>query len=153
MQTGTKSTLKSALLFVFALAVGLLLGEGAVRAAIAFLHHEPLFVSDPRTGWKGRSNFDDEMIAVAGGRFRLTTDSLGHRVMPMSPANESRPGVILVGDSFVYGLNADDRDTFAWQLSQQMPDRHFINLGAPGWDTCQEWLDLARYFSESRDRK
>jgi hypothetical protein len=151
MQTGNKSTLKSALLLVVAVAVGLLLGEGAVRAAIQILHHPPLFVGDPRTGWIGRPNFDDETIVVARGRFRVTTDSLGHRVMPVTTAVDNRPTVVLVGDSFVYGLNVDDHDTFAWQLSQQIPSRRFINLGAPGWGPCQEWLSLDRYFAQSRD--
>ena len=123
--------------------MAILLGEGAVRAAIVVLHKEPIVVSDPRTGWIGRPGLHDVDVSMTGGRFRVSTDRLGRRVLSPSHADSNTaPAILLLGDSFGFGLAVSDRETYPWQLSELMPDQYFVNLGTPAWGPDQELLNL-----------
>lgn len=59
------------------------------------------------------------------------------RCAPEGEENADAPTVVMVGDSFVYGLAVDDPDTLCWKLRETRAQRgdapiHFINLGQPG---------------------
>lgn len=138
---------KNLLLLASSALLAVLLGEVIVRVAIAVLHREPIVVSDPHTGWANRPNLTALDVTVADGHFRLGTDTFGRRITYDSTLSvtASTPVVLLVGDSFMYGINVDDRDTFAWLVAQSMPDQHVINLGVPGWGTDQELVNLENF--------
>ncbi len=72
-----------------------------------------------------------------------THNSLGARAtyeIPYDkPAGQKR--IVLVGDSFIYGLNLDDADTIAANLKKLLPAGwEVINLGVPGFGTDQSLL-------------
>lgn len=140
-----RSALLNLLLVLIGTLAAALLGEALVRVAIGVSHRLPLFVSSPRTGWAVRPDFSEADVAMSGGRFRLSTDRYGRRLTgdpTASRASWPARTVVLVGDSFVFGLGVDDRDTFAWLLAQRLPDHRIVNLGVPGWGTDQELAEL-----------
>ena len=147
-----RNVFKNLLLAIAATLVALLLGEGAVRAAIYFLHREPIVASDRHAGWKGRPHLNAVEVVVAGMRFRVSTDELGRRVLREPADTIAAPTVVLVGDSYTFGLGVSDSETFQWFLSKQMPNRRFVNLGVPGWGTDQELVNLDDFLNANRGR-
>ena len=147
--SGASSLLKNVALASTATLVALGLGEAAVRVAIMVWHREPIVASDPGTGWRGRADLDDVDVAMSGGHFRVTTDGAGRRVLPPGPTEIGVSTVVLVGDSFSFGLAVNDRETFPWFLAEQHGDRRFLNLGVPGWGPDQEMVSLEQYFREA----
>ena len=144
---------KNLLLAVLSTCLALLLGEGVVRAMIVVLHKEPIVVSDPRTGWAGRPGLSNVDVSMGGGHFRVSTDQMGRRVLGPSQADTTTaPAIVLLGDSFGFGLAANDRDTYPWQLSELMKDRYFVNLGVPGWGSDQELLALEHFLGVNATR-
>ncbi len=143
-----ESVLAKIVLAVSATFVALLLGEVAVRVLIVALDRPPIVSSDPRAGWRPRSNLQHVVVSSDQGRFNLTTDSEGHRTSydPSDPAAASAPVVLLVGDSFAFGLGVGDTETFAYLLARQLPHDRIVNLGAPGYGTDQELVQLEAYF-------
>ncbi len=80
-----------------------------------------------------------------------THNSLGARatyeISYEKPAGQRR--IVLIGDSFIYGLNLDDSETIASQLKKLLPaDWEVINLGVPGFGTDQSLLLLMQEVSE-----
>jgi hypothetical protein len=133
-------------------AVSLLLGEAAVRVAGRVLHRIPVVAGDEVLGWTGWPNLDRATKDYSRGGFRLSTDSVGHRIAyaaNRAPINE--PVVLLVGDSFVQGVGVDDDQTIAWRLAQQVPERQIIDLGVAGYGTDQELLSVEKFFRARRD--
>jgi hypothetical protein len=77
------------------------------------------------------------------GADRYTVNSLGFRDREVAVA---RPGhterVVVVGDSFAFGLGVDQDETLAAQLETRLendrPSVEVLNLGVPGYHTGQE---------------
>ena len=80
------------------------------------------------------------------GRFVINTDAEGHRRTRGrdEPAAEGRPTVLMVGDSFVLSIAADDQEIFPWILAHEMP-LNVVNLGVLGYGTDQELVSLEAY--------
>jgi hypothetical protein len=141
--------MKNLTLALIATLFALLLGEVAVRVAVVALHRSPLVVSDADAGWTARPNLHNLDIAASGGHFASSTDSVGHRLIlaPTAPRPHSdRDAVLLVGDSFVYGLSVADSETVANQLARSAAERAVVNLGVPGYGTDQELVSLEKYY-------
>lgn len=147
-----RSVLPNLLLVIVGTVAALLLAEALVWVAIVVLHRPPLVVSDPDTGWATQARLSNADVAVSGGRFRVSTDQFGQRITGESAGSVpfSSRAILLVGDSFVFGLNVDDSDTFAWRLAQSMRDHRIVNLGVPGWGTDQELTSLERFLRSHR---
>ncbi len=66
------------------------------------------------------------------------------------PVDDDRTRVVLVGDSFTFGLGVADEATFARCLATRArePEWQVINLGVPGYSTDQETLLLEEMISE-----
>ncbi len=74
-----------------------------------------------------------------------THNSLGARATYEIPYDkpEGQKRIVLIGDSFIYGLNIDDSETIASQLKKLLhADWEIINLGVPGFGTDQSLLLL-----------
>jgi hypothetical protein len=134
------------LLILAGTAVGLVLGEIAVRIIAAATHRVPLVVSDSRTGWVHLPNLDNLIRGGEGGRYTMSTDEAGHRLTRLRTerARDNRPTVIVLGDSYVQGAAVDDPDTFPWILAHVM-DVNVVNLGVLGYGVDQELLSLEAY--------
>ncbi len=78
----------------------------------------------------------------------MSTDEEGHRI---TRAASERPSVsqktvIMVGDSYIQSLGANDPETFAWILAHEMPV-NVVNLGVLGYGTDQELLALEAFLA------
>lgn len=105
--------------------------DGACRASV-FSWNETL-------GWTACPNtsFDHE---VNGWKARFTTDAEGRRVVPSlrthpPPAPSAR--VLLIGDSFAFGMGAHDDETIDSFLARGAPEALVVNDSAPGWSPEQ----------------
>jgi hypothetical protein len=54
------------------------------------------------------------------------------------PSNRKR--IVLLGDSFTFGLGVNEGDTFTACLAQSDPENEYLNFGVPGYSTDQEYL-------------
>ena len=146
--TGGSSRLADVLTLLVGLIVALAAGEAATRLAGRVLHRIPIVASHPMMGWTGRSNLHRAAKTYSGGTFRMSTDSLGHRLSypsEQSPADDS-PVILLAGDSFVQGVGVEDEATVGRQLANTLRGHHVINLGIAGYGSDQELLSIEDYF-------
>lgn len=61
---------------------------------------------------------------------------------------KQRQRVLLLGDSFTFGLNTHDVDTWATFLAERLPRHEIVNAGVPGYTIVQEaalFAERAKY--------
>lgn len=58
-------------------------------------------------------------------------DELGGRRTSLRE-DASGPRVVLLGDSFTFGVGVEDMETFASRIAARFPEHRFVNLGVPG---------------------
>ncbi len=63
-----------------------------------------------------------------------------------------QPGIVFLGDSFVWGHGVEVTDRFTEKLQSSHPEWNIYNLGITGYGTDQEYLLLQRYFDELKPR-
>ena len=97
---------------------------------------------DPLLGWfavpNSRTNF------VAQRAFSIAHNSYGFR--DPEPKPDQRPRIAFLGDSFVWGYNAEASERFTERLRTLHADWQVLNLGVCGYSTDQEYLLLQKYF-------
>jgi len=82
--------------------------------------------------------------AWGGARYSLVTNSLGFRDKEMRqvPLSDSKPRVLMLGDSFTEGMVAWD-DTFVGRIAASVPQYDFLNGGVGGYSPSN-YLNTAR---------
>ncbi|MFO0982134.1 MAG: GDSL-type esterase/lipase family protein [Planctomycetota bacterium] len=70
--------------------------------------------------------------------------SLGLRNAELGAKQGTRPRVLVIGDSCVYGSGVEPQETFVARLNCLSPELEFVNAGVPGYNTRQEAQFLAR---------
>ena len=82
--------------------------------------------------------------AWGGERYRLMTNSLGFRDKEIRdvPLSDSKPRVLMLGDSFTEGMVAWD-DTFVGKIAANFPQYDFLNGGVGGYSPSN-YLNTAR---------
>jgi hypothetical protein len=134
--------------------VSSLLAEGALRL---FFSHRLELIEDERSllyrfdsvlGWfpipNSRSHF------FASRDITVINNSKGFRGTEQV-ANE-KPGVLFLGDSFVWGYDVEAEERFTEKLQAKHPEWNVLNLGVSGYGTDQEYLLLQKYVGEYRPR-
>ncbi|MEO7973836.1 MAG: SGNH/GDSL hydrolase family protein, partial [Thermoanaerobaculia bacterium] len=109
--------------------------EGQAPYAFSFDIHHPV------RGWAVAPNVRD--LEVFDGK-RLNTDSHGLRGA-REVALAKTPGklrIAVFGDSFTFGEEVGDEETFAHQLEQLLPEVEVLNFGVHGYGHDQELLYL-----------
>ncbi len=86
-------------------------------------------VHDPQLGWRNRPGRHE------GGGVRVTVGPAGHRVAGSGQGAH----VAVFGDSFAFGAEVADEDTFAARLARETSLR-ITNAGVPGYGLDQVWL-------------
>ncbi|MBL8857175.1 MAG: hypothetical protein JNL28_01540 [Planctomycetes bacterium] len=145
---------RSSLRILVALAAGVALAwlaaEAILRATV-----DAKALLDPNTDAYWREHFraeprlapDIEHDEILGWRMRrnwradgVTHDEHGHRVTPHpeSKALRTHAPIVLLGDSFTYGLGVRDAETYAARLAELVTDRAVINTGTNGWGLDQQ---------------
>ena len=69
-------------------------------------------------------------------------NSLGFR--DIEPERDGRPRVLVVGDSFVWGVDAEAGERFTDLLRNRFPGLAIVNAGVSGYGTDQEYILLQR---------
>jgi hypothetical protein len=75
-------------------------------------------------------------------------NSLGFRDVEFKP--DGRPVMLFVGDSFVWGVDAEASERFTDILRSKLPGFQTVNAGVSGYGTDQEYLWLQRIWASVR---
>jgi len=129
------------------LAVTLVVLVIAAEITLRIVYHPEFLGSviryDPLLGWSLEPN--SSLVSVdsqRGFRYRIDVNAHGLRdrdVPPEKPAGRKR--VLILGDSFAFGVGLDNGERFSDVLGVVLPDDvDVINAGVPGWGTDQEIL-------------
>lgn len=102
-----------------------------------FLNSGGLHVPHKTRGWTTKPN-----ISVEIEKKQYTTNNRGHRSKKDYQKDESKYSVLIVGDSYTFGSDADD--SYAWtNLLQQKDERlQVINLAVGGYGIDQMYVTL-----------
>lgn len=86
--------------------------------------------------WKGRHRHHDFDVAYTINRYGFRSEFMG-------PPSQTGLTYAIVGDSFTFGLGANDHETFVHLLNTKNPgpDR-YLDFSIPGFSTDQEYLLL-----------
>ncbi len=103
------------------------------------LTHEGRDVTyDPILGWRMRPNLADSEVHTNRWGMRGTTDYPKERV-------EGKKRIMLLGDSFTYGLGVADADVYGLILQAAHPDLEVLICATNSWGTGQMFLEYERY--------
>jgi hypothetical protein len=80
-----------------------------------------------------------------------THNSLGFRDIEFAP--DGRPVVLFIGDSFVWGVDAEANERFTDLLRDKLTQFAIVNAGVSGYGTDQEYLWLKRICDHSSRRR
>jgi hypothetical protein len=102
---------------------------------------QPYAEPHPVRGWR---NLSDVTIDDGEPEFKVTIrqNQWGFRGGSLDKAKGQRQRVLVLGDSFTYGVGVEDDETFSARLEQLEPGLEVINTGANGYGTGQELLLL-----------
>lgn len=102
-----------------------------------------MFSYNPSFGFWNRPSLVNKPFQSEQGRpfYKVSTDPHGFRgvepVAILKPPNKKR--ILVIGDSFTFGVGVGDSETFPAQLQSHLGDRYeVINAGCPGWGTENE---------------
>jgi hypothetical protein len=87
---------------------------------------------DPSKGWKPKPNLKDEK---AWDDKILNTNSKGLRGEKDFPyaKTRGRPRILILGDSFTFGDQVSDNETYSHYLQEMLPNTEVINMGVHGY--------------------
>jgi hypothetical protein len=104
-----------------------------------YLNKERFFVREPDLGYALRPNF--HMDGVKNKLYPGVTVTIGSHGLRM-PEFDSRPKIVIVGDSVAFGFGLSYEETIASQLEMSLNGKYqIINAGVPGYNTGQ-WQSM-----------
>lgn len=98
---------------------------------------------DSNLGWFPKENH--LQTYVLSTTFKAIHNSMGFRDIEHTQT-KSKPRIMILGDSFVWGYDVNQEDRFTDKLQQKLPVYEILNLGVSGYGTDQEYLLLQKYF-------
>jgi hypothetical protein len=107
-----------------------------------------LYRYDRTLGWFPIANSKDQFLASR--IITVENNSEGFRAPERRPGD--KPGIIFLGDSFVWGYDVDAPERFTDKLQARHPEWSIFNFGVSGYGTDQEYLLLQQYFDAYRPR-
>jgi len=132
--------MKSKAATALALGLGSLLASGLGEAVLRVLAPQATgpvwFAQDPVLGDLPVPSEHGERSLPGIYRFSFTHDSQGRRVVPAAAGVAWGRTVLVLGDSFTYGLGVDDDETFCNRLQESLgPAVRVVNAGNPAKGT------------------
>ena len=103
---------------------------------------------DPQLGWVPKPNTRDRL--KASRVFTVVHNREGFR--GPEPTVSNQPAIVFLGDSFVWGYDADAAERFTDKVQAKHPDWTVYNLGVSGYGTDQEYLLLQKHFDTYRPK-
>jgi hypothetical protein len=101
---------------------------------------------DSELGWATVPN--SVSIVTTARTIHARHNSLGFRDIEYHP--DGRPLILFVGDSFVWGVDAEVNERFTDLLRGRMPRYSVLNAGVSGYGTDQEFIWLKRIWPTLR---
>ena len=95
---------------------------------------------DAELGWAPVPN--SASTVTTARTIHASHNSLGFRDIEFNP--DGRPVMLFVGDSFVWGVDAEASERFTDLLRARLPQYQMVNAGVSGYGTDQEHLWLKR---------
>ncbi len=137
-----------ALSSLIGLVVALMMGEGLVVVYANYVAGQEqmdagLIQYDARYGWKLSANWTGRHQHFDYGA-EYHTDQFGMRKSAAQKASVNRR-VLVLGDSFTFGLGVNDDETFVSILNGSQEEVRYINAGVPGFSPDQQilWMNAA----------
>lgn len=89
-------------------------------------------IYDPTKGWISRPNLRN--VTISGNKF-LSTNSKGLRGQTDYSYDRhlGKTRILILGDSFTFGDEVSDNETYSYYLQQMIPDAEIINMGVHGY--------------------
>ncbi len=109
------------------------LREGASERSLGYRY-------DAGLGWIPEPN--STSVVTNARTIRVRHNSLGLRDEEFS--RDQKPRIMFLGDSFVWGLDAEAGERFTELLKPMLPDYRIVAAGVSGYGTDQEYLLLRR---------
>lgn len=109
------------------------LREGASERSLTYAY-------DSELGWAPTPN--SSSVVNTARTIHVQHNSLGFR--DIEPAPDSRPVMLFIGDSFVWGVDAEAGERFTDLLRSRLPGYRTVNAGVSGYGSDQEYLWLQR---------
>ena len=139
----------------FSIVIGVLFAF--ILIAIILHIHSTVVIRDPSFLWEnaiGMWSPEDQIGYVnkpnfngyAHGIIPVRTDNLGFRWNGFDTrmARDTRKRIVYMGDSVMWGVGVQQRETIPGMVSQFLGDEYeIINAGVVGYSTLQEWLYLS----------
>jgi lysophospholipase L1-like esterase len=98
---------------------------------------------DAELGWFPKPNNE---VSYTGTRtIHIAHNEMGFRDKPHT-REKTRPRLIFLGDSFVWGYDVEEGERFTEFLQAELPSIEVINLGVSGYGTDQCYLLLRKFF-------
>ncbi len=99
----------------------------------------PMFVHSPTLGWEPRPGLQN---APGGHHWTVSTDAHGIRGLREYPIERTpdRHRILVLGDSYTFGIDVNDHETYAARLEQGLERTDVINLGVGGYGNDQMLL-------------
>src|SRR6266850_16121 len=101
---------------------------------------------DPELGWFPIPN--SQKPVTASRTFTAAHNSQGFR--GPERAQNTKPAFIFLGDSLVWGFDAEASERFTEKLQAKRPQCNIYNFGVCGYGTDQEYVLLKKYFDQYR---
>ncbi len=129
------------------LALRMLLFQNFPDYDLHFQHEGLGYSYDRELGWFPVAN-SQKTLCVNGQTLFFAHNSKGFR--DPEPSLDARPGIVFLGDSFVWGYRVNAEDLFTEKLRARHPEWRVFNFGVVGYGNDQEYLLLRKYFEEYR---
>jgi hypothetical protein len=110
-----------------------LLREGASERSLTYRY-------DAELGWAPVPN--SSSVVTTARTIHAQHNSLGFRDIEFK--RDARPAILFIGDSFVWGVDAEAQERFTDLLRSRLPGNAIVNAGVSGYGTDQEYLLLQR---------
>jgi hypothetical protein len=110
-----------------------ILREGASERSLTYRY-------DAELGWVPIPN--SSSIVTTARTIHVHHNSLGFRDIEFEP--DARPAILFIGDSFVWGVDAEANERFTDLLRSRISNYRIVNAGVSGYGTDQEYLLLQR---------
>ena len=114
-----------------------MLREGTTERSLSYRY-------DPELGWAPAANSDS--VANNVRSVHVHHNSLGLRDSEFS--RDGTPTIIFLGDSFVWGLDAEAGERFTELLKPRVAGYKILSAGVSGYGTDQEYLLLKRLWAK-----
>jgi hypothetical protein len=121
------------------------IGMGILFRDLLILHKDErnlTYQYDPELGWFPVPN--SKKTFTGSRTIHVEHNSRGFR--DAEHVLDTRPRMIFLGDSFVWGYDVEQQERFTEKLRDKLPGWSVYNLGVSGYGTDQEYLLLKRHY-------